>query len=263
MRMTTLISAIYRKTVNNHFFHANPENVKLLTNKSVIMSLPQTLRDLVCPAPHKRERRKEARPGELLDAALSLFVEKGYAASKVEDVAQRAGVSKGTLFLYFSSKEELFKAVVRQNISGKFFEFNAALDDFEGSTADLLRIFVHAWWNRVQESQGAGIIKLMVSEGAQFPELADFYRTEVVEPGSQLIRRVLDRGTQRGEFRALDPHYGFYTVMAPIMFIAIWKNAPHLSGADGLSMDVSKYLDMQIDILLSGLSLQSPTNFSI
>jgi len=262
MRMTPLISAIYRKPLNNHFFHANPENVKLLTTKSVIMSLPQTLRDLVCPAPHKRERRKEARPGELLDAALSLFVEKGYAATKVEEVAQRAGVSKGTLFLYFSSKEELFKAVVRQNISGKFSEFHAALDEFEGSTADLLRIFVHAWWDRIAASQGAGIIKLMVSEGAQFPELADFYRVEVVEPGSQLIRRVLARGTQRNEFRLLDPNYGFYAVLAPIMFVALWKNAPHLSGADGLSMNVSKYLDMQIDILLCGLSLQPSANFS-
>jgi AcrR family transcriptional regulator len=180
----------------------------------------------------------------------------------VEEVAQRAGVSKGTLFLYFASKEELFKAVVRQNISGNFSEFNAALDEFEGSTADLLRIFVHAWWDRIAASQGAGIIKLMVSEGAQFPELADFYRVEVVEPGSQLIRRVLDRGTQRSEFRLLDPNYGFYAVLAPIMFVELWKNAPHLSGADGLSMNVSKYLDMQIDILLNGLSLHPPANFS-
>ena len=81
--MTLLSSAIHRKPLNTRFFDANPKNVKLLTNKSVIMSLPQTLRDLVCPAPHKRERRKEARPGELLDAALALFVEKGYAATKV------------------------------------------------------------------------------------------------------------------------------------------------------------------------------------
>ena len=255
--MTPRAAAMEQALQNTRLIDAISKIVTLLTNQSLIMSLPQTLRDLVCPAPHKRERRKEARPGELLDAALSLFVEKGYAATKVEEVAQRAGVSKGTLFLYFSSKEELFKAVVRQNISGKFSEFNNALDEFEGPTGELLRIFVHAWWNRIAASQGAGIIKLMVSEGAQFPELADFYRVEVVEPGSQLIRRVLDRGTQRGEFRLLDPHYGFYAVLAPIMFVALWKNAPHLSGTDGLSMDVSTYLDMQIDILLSGLSLSS------
>ena len=253
--MTPRAAAMEQALQNTRLIDAISKIVTLLTNQSLIMSLPQTLRDLVCPAPHKRERRKEARPGELLDAALSIFVEKGYAATKVEEVAQRAGVSKGTLFLYFSSKEELFKAVVRQNISGKFSEFNAALDEYEGSTADLLRIFVHAWWSRVQESQGAGITKLMVSEGGQFPELADFYRTEVVEPGSHLIRRVLERGAQRGEFRSLDPNYGFYTVMAPVMFLALWKNAPRLSGSDGFTMNVTTYLDMQIDILLSGITL--------
>ncbi len=81
-----------------------------------------------------RSRRKEARPGELLAAALDLFVEKGFAATRVEEVAQRAGVSKGTLFLYFSSKEDLFKAVVRENISGRFAEWNDELDRYEGNT---------------------------------------------------------------------------------------------------------------------------------
>ena len=87
----------------------------------------------------KRERRKEARPGELIEAALELFVEKGFAATRVDEVAARAGVSKGTLFLYFSSKEELFKAVVRENIAGRFAEWTLELDTFEGSTGDLLR----------------------------------------------------------------------------------------------------------------------------
>ena len=82
----------------------------------------------------KRERRKEARPGELLDAALDLFVEKGFAATRSEEVAARAGVSKGTLFLYFPSKEELFKAVVRENISGRFQEWKEEFQHFEGNS---------------------------------------------------------------------------------------------------------------------------------
>src|SRR5881392_707043 len=90
-------------------------------------------------APGKRERRKEARPGELLDAALDLFVEKGFAATRAEEVAARAGVSKGTLFLYFPSKEELFKAVVRENLSGRFREWNEEFVQFEGSSADMVR----------------------------------------------------------------------------------------------------------------------------
>ena len=87
----------------------------------------------------KRERRKEARPGELLEAALDLFVEKGFAATRVDEVAARAGVSKGTLFLYFPSKEELFKAVVRENIAGRFAEWNSELETFVGTTSEVLR----------------------------------------------------------------------------------------------------------------------------
>ena len=93
----------------------------------------------------RRGRRKEARPGELLDAALDLFVDKGYAATRAEEVATRAGVSKGTLFLYFPSKEELFKAVIRENLSGRFAEWNEEFDDFEGSTPEMVRYCMRVW----------------------------------------------------------------------------------------------------------------------
>src|ERR671921_541778 len=94
----------------------------------------------------RRERRKEARPGELVDAALDLFVEKGFAATRAEEVAARAGVSKGTLFLYFPTKEELFKAVIRENLSGRFTEWNEEFQVFEGSTADMVRYCMKVWW---------------------------------------------------------------------------------------------------------------------
>src|SRR3954471_13389495 len=100
--------------------------------------------------PAKRERRKEARPGELLDAALDLFVEKGFAATRSEEVAARAGVSKGTLFLYFPSKEELFKAVVRHNMSGRFAEWQEEFETFEGTTAGTVRYSMRAWWARTR-----------------------------------------------------------------------------------------------------------------
>src|SRR6185436_5309848 len=124
---------------------------------------------------------KEARPGELLAAALDLFVEKGFAGTRAEEVAKRAGVSKGTLFLYFSSKEELFKAVVRENISGRFGEWNEELNNFQGSSADMLRYCVKTWWERVGSTKAAGIIKLMMSEAGNFPELAAFYNAEVIQ----------------------------------------------------------------------------------
>lgn len=208
----------------------------------------------------KHERRKDARPGELLDAALTLFVEKGFAATRVEEVAKLAGVSKGTLFLYYASKEELLKAVVRENISGRFAQWNAELESFQGSSADLLRYCVTAWWQRVGSTKVSGITKLMVSEAQNFPELATFYASEVIQPGNQLIARVLQRGVDRGEFRAMDMKYAVYVVLAPMLFLALWKHslATCCNAADQLVPE--DYIALQVETILNGLTMrQTPT----
>ena len=142
----------------------------------------------------KRERRKEARPGELLQAALELFVEKGYAATRAEEVATRAGVSKGTLFLYFSSKEDLFKAVIQSNLSRHFMAWNQEFEGFEGSSADMLAYGLTSWWTQIGSTLAGGITKLVMSEARNFPEIAGFYEREVVKPGQHLIERILQRG---------------------------------------------------------------------
>src|SRR3954468_24857852 len=128
------------------------------------MPASRFISDKFFPERTKRERRKEARPGELLEAALDLFVEKGFAATRAEEVAARAGVSKGTLFLYFPSKEELFKAVVRENISGRFAEWNQEFELFEGNSADMVRHCMNTWWERIGATRASGITKLMMSE---------------------------------------------------------------------------------------------------
>ena len=202
----------------------------------------------------KRERRKEARPGELLDAALDLFVEKGFAATKVEDVAARAGVSKGTLFLYFSSKEELFKAVVRENISGRFIEWNSEFESFEGSTADMLGHCMTMWWTRVGATRASGITKLMMSEAQNFPELAAFYQDEVIAPGQALIRRVLQRGMDAGEFRQLDLNYAVYSVIAPMVFLILAKHSSGVCLRDATPLDAEQFITSQLAIVLHGLS---------
>lgn len=215
--------------------------------------LPQPATD---DTPHKRERRKEARPSELMDAALSLFVEKGFAATRVEEVAQRAGVSKGTLFLYFPSKVDLFKAVVRENIAGRFTEWNQAFDQFEGSTADLVRYCMLQWWERIGATQASGITKLVISEAQLFPEIATFYRAEVIEPGTALIRRILERGMGRGEFRPVNLDHAVHSIVAPMIFIILWKHGMgpccHLDGPTAL--DPVAFVHSQADILLRGLA---------
>jgi TetR/AcrR family transcriptional regulator len=204
----------------------------------------------------KRERRKEARPGELLDAALDLFVEKGFAATRSEEVAARAGVSKGTLFLYFPSKEELFKAVVRENLSGRFTEWNKEFEEFEGSTADMVRHCMRMWWERIGATRAAGITKLMISEARNFPELAAFYQQEVIRPSTELVRRILQRGVARGEFRPLDIEYAVFSIVAPMVFLIMMKHSLGACAPQDYPLDPERYVNAQVENLLHGLCVR-------
>ena len=222
------------------------------------MPAPRFLSDKLCAVRSKRERRKEARPGELLDAALELFVEKGFAATRSEEVAARAGVSKGTLFLYFPSKEELFKAVITESLAGRFTEWNAEFEAFEGSTPDMLRYCMRNWWERVGSTRVSGITKLMMSEGRNFPELADFYQRQVVQPGHALLRRILRRGIERGEFAAVDVDHAIYLILAPMIFLMLWRHSANTCVDPGIAFDPEKYLALQAETLLHGLCAPVP-----
>ncbi|RID99186.1 TetR/AcrR family transcriptional regulator [Simplicispira hankyongi] len=240
----------------------------LLTSQSVIYTLSTRPAPLPAEPPHddtlgaalggaaRRERRKQARPGELLDAALDLFVEKGFTATRVEEVAARAGVSKGTLFLYFPSKEELFKAVVRESIVGRFDEWSAQIDQFPGSTGEMLRACYQAWWERIGNTRASGITKLMLCEAGNFPEIAQFYQHEVIEPAQQLIRRVLARGVASGEFRAVDPVYAVHAIIAPLMFLMLTKHSMGACVPNAADFDPQTFIDHQIDGLLYGLCVR-------
>ena len=218
------------------------------------MSLSKLIRGKTDEVQAKRERRKEARPGELLDAALDLFVEKGFAATRAEEVAARAGVSKGTLFLYFPSKEELLKAVVRENISGRFKEWNEEFETFEGTAAEMLAYCMNTWWERVGATRASGITKLMMSEAGNFPDINAFYQQEVIQPGQALIRRIMQRGMDRGEFRPMDLDYAIYSVIAPMVFLVLSKHSAGTCGDPTLPGNADRYLASQVDTILYGLS---------
>jgi AcrR family transcriptional regulator len=208
--------------------------------------------------PHaRRERRKEARPGELLDAALDLFVEKGFAATRSEEVAARAGVSKGTLFLYFPSKEELFKAVVRENMSGRFAEWQEEFDTFEGTTAEMVRYCMRVWWERIGATRASGITKLMISEARNFPELAAFYQQEVIRPGTDLIKRILQRGIDRGEFGPIDVEYAVFGIVAPMIFLIMMKHSLGACAPQDYQLDPEHYVETQAEMLLQGLCIRA------
>ena len=223
------------------------------------MSISRFLSDTTATLSAKRERRKEARPGELLDAALDLFVEKGFAATRAEEVAARAGVSKGTLFLYFQSKEELLKAVVRENISGRFKEWNDEFERFEGTTAEMLAYCMTVWWERVGATRASGITKLMMSEAGNFPEITAFYQQEVILPGQALFRRIMQRGIDRGEFRPMDLDYAIYSVIAPMIFLILAKHSAGTCADPSLPGNATKYIATQVDTILHGICVAPTT----
>jgi TetR/AcrR family transcriptional regulator len=229
------------------------------------MSIKDILCNTVCTSDNtraKHARRKEARPRELLDAALDLFVAKGYAATRAEEVAAKAGVSKGTLFLYFKSKEELFEAVVRENIGNQINQGLIEIENFKGPTTDMLKLAMFAWWERVGNTKASGISKLVMSEASNFPALANFYQDTVVKPGRQLIQAILQRGVDRGEFRILNMDYAVYSVIAPLMFLTMWK---HSLGACSIEkpLNPKDFIDSQADIIVNGILAHSSPLFNL
>ena len=197
------------------------------------------------------ERRKDARPQELLDAALDLFVERGYAATRLDDVASRAGVSKGTLYLYFENKEELFKAVVRANLVSALAEAEDYVAQYTGSSRELLRGFILRWWERIGETKLSGISKLMMAESGNFPDVARFYHEEVIQRSNALIISMLERGISRGEFRPIDKVNANLVIVAPVVMLMMWKHSFHSCRLEPIS--APDYLDCFLDLLLNGL----------
>jgi AcrR family transcriptional regulator len=148
------------------------------------------------------QRRPEARREEILDAALEVFGEQGFARARLEDVAQRAGVSKGTLYLYFDSKEKLFREMVRAKAVAALLEGAAFVQSFTGPSRDLLVAFLERKYRVLREQNLSRISRLVQSELGNFPELAHFYTHEVVLPARRLVESILARGVASGEFRA-------------------------------------------------------------
>jgi len=201
------------------------------------------------PAP--RKRRKEARPSELLEAALGLFVEKGFAATRLEDVAARAGVSKGTLYLYYENKEALFKAVIQEGIIPVIAENEAIAAKHSGCSFELLDIMLENWWSKIGQTAFAGVPKLMVAEAGNFPELAGFYYENVISRGRALVGSALRRGMASGEFRSMDVETTVDVVIAPILMLLIWRYSMSCCQTD--ESDPQTYLRIHMDLLRQGL----------
>ena len=197
-----------------------------------------------------RRRRKDARPGEIADAALALFSERGFAATRLADVAVRAGVSKGTVYLYFPTKEALVRAVLRQGLLPNLEAMEAAVAAHEGPAAELLRQIARRLLS-VLDTNLTAIAKLVLAESGNFPALARLYADESVKRAMTLLSGILARGMASGELRQVNAQAAIPSFIAPFLMMALWKHS--LGQYTDIALNPAEIVEAHLDIVLHGL----------
>ena len=188
------------------------------------------------PAP-KFRRRSAERPTEIVAAALDVFADKGFAAARLDDIAARAGVSKGALYLYYETKEDLFRAVVRQAVAPNIARMRGALDAFEGPFPDFLGMFARMIAVNLAEIPVGPIVKMIIGEGRNFPELARYWHDEVIAPMLGALAAAVARGQARGEVRPGDPRLFALQVVGPFLVATIWRETFAPVGAEPVDIE--------------------------
>src|ERR1700757_4185884 len=159
--------------------------------------------DILEPRPDTRRRRKAERPQEILEAAFTEFSRHGYATTTLDQIAERAGVTKGTIYVYFENKEHLFISMVREVTKTALDTVHEMLETHEGTTADLLRAqFSFIYQHLVEDRRRREVLRMLIAEAPRFPELADRYHQEILRPCLDMLRQAIQRGVDRGEIRA-------------------------------------------------------------
>jgi AcrR family transcriptional regulator len=202
------------------------------------------------PAPRWR-RRKDTRPAEILAAALEIFGERGYDATRLEDVGRRAGCTKGTVFLYYESKSELFKAAVREAMSPMVRDTEQAVEEHQGSASELVTKVLRLRWEHMARTRLTGLVKLLLTETGKYPDLAKFYNDEFYDRGQALLRKVIQKGVDSGEFRKLDVEQAARVVVAPLLFAAVWRHTFESVASTPIELD--QYFTTSLQIMLAGL----------
>lgn len=245
--------------------HAASKFDNLLTGQSLRTQSVQSVlsKTATVPAsdasPAPRRRRKDARPGEIVDAALALFVERGFASTRLDDVAERAGVSKGTVYLYFDSKEALLAEAVGRDVAPLLADFSRQLSDPAIRASALIERFVRRWWQVLSASPLQGVPKLMVSESGNFPELArHFVVSFIARMQDGVLATVLRKGIASGEFAPVDVDYAVRVLIHGLVFMPIWLHS--LGRVDPRPFDPDRYLDCWLDLSLR--ALRAPTGDS-
>jgi len=198
-----------------------------------------------------KPRRAERRPAEIIAAALALFAEKGFAATRIEEIASRAGLSKAAVYLYFPSKAEVFKAAVRETIGATVSHLEVLAADFDGPSDELLSRVVTEICRVVGSTPSGAIPKIVLSEAGNFPDIAQFYATEVVARGLKMIAGIIARGQARGEFAVDLGELTPFMIIAPVLTLSMWNHG--LGRAVGQPLAWEDYAADMVRVLKTGL----------
>jgi len=197
------------------------------------------------------QRRAEDRPREICAAALDVFAEKGFAAAKLEEIARRAGVSKGTLYLYFEDKEQLFRAVVRQTIAPNIDAVKEALTSADLPFAETIRQFLPRFAMIATTLPVGAVAKMVIGESRNFPELAKVWHDEVVSKALGMVGGLVVRGQERGEVRPGDPRLFAFSLMGPMVLGVLWRET--LQPVGGAPLDLEALARQHAEAVLAGL----------
>jgi len=199
----------------------------------------------------KQRRAPTERPGEILEAALALFVEKGFAATRLDDVAERAGLSKAAIYLYFEDKMALFRGVVRQAVAANLGTVAEMAKAHRGPVAPLLRRILAFMAGRLEHTPIASVAKLVLAESRAFPEIGHFYLEEVIGRGFPLLEGLIARGIEQGEFRTVDPGMTVRSLVGGMLLAGLWRTVFEPIGAEKL--DIEAFARHHADLILHAL----------
>lgn len=198
-----------------------------------------------------RKRRPEARPAEILAAALDLFTERGFNATRLADVASRAGLSKAAIYLYFKDKTALLTALVQATVGTNISLAGEMIGQHQGPVAPLLRQLLGFMAGRMQDTRMPDLMKLVISESRAHPEIGRFYLDNVIGRGLPLFQSLIERGIASGEFRPVDPALTVKCLIGPLFLGAIWKSVFVPIGAEPLSLEdlAAQHADLMLRAL--------------
>ncbi len=201
-------------------------------------------------SPAKTRAQKEHRANHILESALVLFVEKGFSATRLEDVARHAGISKGTLYLYFENKEALFKRLVEEMVVPLVQNAEHEVNAYQGPCNNLLQQLILGWWKMIGKTSLSGLPKLLISESGNFPDLAEYYVKNVVARVRRLLTTVIQRGIAAGEFIECDAEGVARVILSAVVFPVVLQ---HSLGIYDTAFENDRYQRAHMELILNGM----------